>query len=276
MVSTLMPLAIVILLRWTLSPNRIASIWLGLRSNPFARNQWETSSTHNDTDLRTCHHLVERPCIAVYHQHIDDNADCELRPRCRLVRCTWRTAMDRAHCRGMPDVQLTGEDCSVPTVTFCCWSEMKDCSQMIAEPRMPKSWVMRSWCVLWLTVSSAAEMSSGRRTVVGRCRRNNVIRSLQQCCFSQMSGSVWRLKLANAKVACQRHEASSAKVPASPVPSTSCWSSCLVCSLPCLSDPVQVSLTREWLDLASVMMEIRRRWKTCLPVWWCLVPCHQR
>lgn len=37
-------------------------------------------------------------CAVVYRQHIDDNADYRLRPRWRLVRGTWRTAVDRARC----------------------------------------------------------------------------------------------------------------------------------------------------------------------------------
>jgi len=61
--ATSMPLPVVILSRWTLVPNRITSVLVGLRSNPFSRNQQvETSSAHNDSDLRTRHHLVERPC----------------------------------------------------------------------------------------------------------------------------------------------------------------------------------------------------------------------
>ena len=41
---------------------------------------------------------VKWPCIAVYHQHIDDDADCALWRRCSLVRRTWQTAMVPAHC----------------------------------------------------------------------------------------------------------------------------------------------------------------------------------
>jgi len=51
--------------------------------------------------------------------------------------------------RGTPDMQLTDEDESAPTATYCFRPEKKDCSQLRAVCRKLNLLDMRPQSVLW-------------------------------------------------------------------------------------------------------------------------------